>query len=134
MALIVSRPKYDIPPEGTYNARVSGINAVDDERYGQRFRFQFTLDEICREDGSPMTVLRSTSRYFTQNSRLTEIVQNILGRQLTPDELEEFDLESLIDSYVQIEIEHRQSESGNVYAVVKSIKHLVDHEKEDLPF
>ena len=125
MALIISRPKRELPPEGVYQAEVTGVVKKDHEEYGERAMFGFDLDGHCQEDGTPTRVFRSCSYILTPKAALTGVVADILGRVLTPAEAQEgFDLETLVGARVQIVIKHKQSSDASVYANVDTIIHV----------
>jgi len=124
MSLIARRPKRDLPPEGVYDAIVADIETESHEEYGERVRISMDLIEHFQEDGNRTRVFKSCSFNFTAKSALTSAVHDILGRQLTDEEIYDgFDLGRLADYQVQIVVKHKMSAAGNAYPVVDTIIH-----------
>ncbi len=67
--------------------------------YGERVGFEFTI-RGSQFDGEKIT--RSTASQINKRSKLTEVIQGILGRELTGKELQDgFDLKDLINKGMQ---------------------------------
>jgi hypothetical protein len=65
--------------DGTYKAVLSDIKQFTNT-YGQRVGFEFTVQGgEC--DGE--TVLRSTAPQLTKQSKLAQVIEGVLGRELT---------------------------------------------------
>ena len=129
MAIIISRPKRELPPEGVYQAKVASVEQNEHEEYGERAMFGFDLLDHFQEDGTMTRVFRSCSFKLTPKAALTGVVCDILGRSLAPEEAYGgFDLESLIGRLVQLVVKHKQSATGNMYATVDTIIHMDDSE------
>jgi hypothetical protein len=83
---------------GTYRAAVSNIKTFANN-YGERVGFEFTI-RGSQFDGEKIT--RSTASQINKRSKLTEVIQGILGRELTGKELQDgFDLKDLINKGMQ---------------------------------
>ncbi len=79
--------------DGTYRAKASNLKALANA-YGQRVGFEFTI-QGGQFDGQK--VLRSTAPQLTRQSKLAEVIEGILGRDLTATELQGgFDLDQLL--------------------------------------
>ena len=80
--------------DGSYEAILSNIKTFANT-YGQRIGFEFTV-KGGQFDGEK--VMRSTAPQLTRQSKLAEVIQGMLGRELTDKELQDgFDLEDLLD-------------------------------------
>ena len=101
--LMVKMEKRPLAPEGVYLTQVGSVTSEDHEEYGPRIQFAFPLEDLADEDGRPVVVFRSCSNKLTPRSALRGIVEGILGRKLTEEEVYNgFDLESLVGLPVQI--------------------------------
>ena len=97
MSLVVKQ-KDAVPAavlkDGSYKATLTSIKQFSNT-YGQRIGFEFTITG-GQFDGE--RVMRSTAPQLTKQSKLAEVIEGILGRELTTKELQGgFDLEDLID-------------------------------------
>ena len=103
---------------GTYRATVSNLRQFANT-YGERVGFEFTIS------GGPFDgekVLRSTAPQLTKQSKLAEVIEGILGRELTDKELQGgFDLEDLIDKECSILVLQSKSKTGTVYSNVERV-------------
>ena len=86
---------------------------------GERIGFEFTIQ------GGPFDgemVMRSTAPQLTRQSKLAEVIEGILGRDLTDKELQGgFDLEDLIDKECSILVLQSKSKTGTVYSNVERV-------------
>lgn len=100
--------------EGTYAAILTGIKQFQNT-YGQRIGFEFTID-------SGEKVMRSTAPQLTRQSKLAEVIEGMLGRELADKELREgFDVESLLDKKCSILVLQSKSKAGVVYSNVERV-------------
>ena len=82
-------------------------------------------------------VFRDCSPTLAPKSRLTEIVEALLGRQLTHAEVFEgdgFDLESLIGLPCEIIVTHHISQAGTQYDKIEAVAHRAGAKLNGLPF
>ena len=120
------KPKAATPAasikDGTYRATVSNLKQFANT-YGERIGFEFTI-QGGQFDGE--RVMRSTAPQLTKQSKLAEVIEGILGRDLTDKELQGgFDLEDLIDKECSILVLQSKSKTGAVYSnVAVSYTHL----------
>ena len=115
-------PKAAIPAasikDGTYLATVSNLKQFSNT-YGERIGFEFTISG-SQFDGEK--VMRSTAPQLTKQSKLAEVIEGILGRDLTDQELQGgFDLEDLIDKECSILVLQSKSKTGAVYSNVERV-------------
>jgi hypothetical protein len=103
--------------DGTYRATVSNLKQFANT-YGERIGFEFTISG-GQFDGEK--VMRSTAPQLTKQSKLAEVIEGILGRELTDKELQGgFDLEDLIDKECSILVLQSKSKTGAVYSAMSS--------------
>lgn len=121
MAFVV-KPKAATPAalikDGTYQASITGIKQFVNS-YGERIGFEFTIHG-GEFDGHK--VLRSTAPQLTKQSKLAEVIEGVLGRELTAKELQGgFDLDDLEDSACRILVLQSKSKTGVVYSNVERV-------------
>jgi hypothetical protein len=104
--------------DGTYRATVSNLKQFANT-YGERIGFEFTI-QGGQFDGE--RVMRSTAPQLTKQSKLAEVIEGILGRELNTKELQGgFDLEDLIDKECSILVLQSKSKTGAVYSNVERV-------------
>ena len=104
--------------DGTYRATVSNLKQFSNT-YGERIGFEFTISG-GQFDGEK--VMRSTAPQLTKQSKLAEVIEGILGRDLSDKELQGgFDLEDLIDKECSILVLQSKSKTGAVYSNVERV-------------
>ena len=104
--------------DGTYRATVSGLKQFANA-YGERIGFEFTIHG-GQFDGE--TVMRSTAPQLTKQSKLAEVIEGVLGRELTDKELRAgFDLDDLIDMQCSILVLQSKSKTGAAYSNVERV-------------
>jgi hypothetical protein len=104
--------------DGTYRATVSNLKQFANT-YGERIGFEFTIQggQFAGEK-----VIRSTAPQLTKQSKLAEVIEGIMGRELTAKELQGgFDLEDLIDKECSILVLQSKSKTGAVYSNVERV-------------
>jgi len=125
MPLYPRIPECHLPPEGKHRAKVVQVTAKESARFKKEICYTFELADLARDDGSRFWVFRSCKNLLTQKTELLSVTEHILGRALTKSELDgNIDLELLIGYVVEVEVVHRESRSGNTYAIVKTIAHV----------
>lgn len=116
------KPKAATPAalikDGTYRAVVSNLKQFANT-YGERIGFEFTI-QGGQFDGE--RVMRSTAPQLSKQSKLAEVIEGILGRELTDKELQGgFDLDELIDKECNILVLQSKSKAGAVYSNVERV-------------
>jgi hypothetical protein len=121
MAFLVSHQQEKAAPtlkDGTYKAVLSGLRQFSNT-YGPRVGFEFTVQ------GGPfdgVTVMRSTAPQLTKKSKLAQVIEGVLGRELTATEISAgFDLEQLIDRDCNILVLQSKSKAGSAYSSVERV-------------
>jgi hypothetical protein len=118
----VVKPKPVTAPvvirDGTYPATLSNVSQFANI-YGERIGFEFTINS---GDYKGQKVMRSTATELTKMSKLAQVIEGILGRNLTSKELSSgVDLESMVGHNCQILVLQSQSKSGTVYSNVERV-------------
>ena len=104
--------------DGSYKATLTSIKQFANT-YGERIGFEFTISG-GQFDGEQ--VMRSTAPQLTKQSKLAEVIEGILGRDLTDKDLQGgFDLEDLIDKECNILVLQSKSKTGTVYSNVEKV-------------
>ena len=104
--------------DGTYRAVVSNLKQFANT-YGERVGFEFTI-KGGQFDGE--RVMRSTAPQLSKQSKLAEVIEGILGRELTDKELQGgFDLDELIDKECNILVLQSKSKAGVTYSNVERV-------------
>ena len=104
--------------DGTYQAVLSDVKKFTNT-YGERVGFEFTIQG--GEYGG-QKVMRSTAPQLTRMSKLTQVVEGVLGRDLTDAELSQgIDLEAVVGKSCQILVLQSKGKSGVVYSNVERV-------------
>lgn len=103
-------------------------------QYGERDVFKLTFEvDAAREDGSPFCVW---SRPFTpslnEKANFRKFLRQWFGRDLTAQELQEFDTESLIGRPAFLVVIHEEGSNGETYANITAITPHKDAHGEPL--
>ena len=111
-------PAAAVIKDGTYRATVSNLKQFANT-YGERIGFEFTI-QGGQFDGE--RVMRSTAPQLSKQSKLAEVIEGILGRELTDKELQGgFDLDDLIDKECNILVLQSKSKAGVTYSNVERV-------------
>ena len=87
----------------------------------EKFRFVFEIGET-KDDGSPWCVWSAPfTPSYHDNSALRPFLRKWMGRELSADEVKEFDTENLLGRPAHITVIHEHSE-GEVYANIALIQ------------
>ena len=104
--------------DGTYKATLTNIKQFSNT-YGQRIGFEFT---VLGGPADGDKVMRSTAPQLTKQSKLAEVIEGMLGRDLTDQEIQAgFDLEDLLDRECNILVLQSKSKTGAVYSNVERV-------------
>ena len=104
--------------DGTYRATLTNIKQISNTD-GQRIGFEFT---VLGGHADGEKVMRSTAPQLTKQSKLAEVIEGMLGRDLTDKELRDgFDLEELLDRECSVLVLQSRSKSGSTYSNVERV-------------
>ena len=119
---IVLKPKSNteavVVPEGIHKATLSKVTQFTNA-YGLRVGFEFTLHG---KDVEGKAVMRSTNPVLTAKSKLAEVLNGLLGRELTIDEINSgYDVDKLIGKDCNVLVLNSKAKNGAVYSNVERI-------------
>jgi hypothetical protein len=103
-------------------ADVTPLKTVQTQ-YGpkEKFRFVFEIGET-KEDGTPWCVWSAPfTPSYHENSALRPFLRKWMGRELTADEIKNFDTEDMLGRTAHITVIHEHSE-GEIYANIALIQ------------
>ena len=128
--IVKAKANYTPAPAGTPAAVC--IDVVDlgelkvefggEAKMRHKVRIVWQIDAY-REDGKPFYVSKRYTHSLHEKASLRKDLESWLGRALTAQELEGFDLESLLSSACLLNIIH-ENKNGQTYANVASIMPL----------
>ena len=119
---IVLKPKSNnavvVVPEGIHKATLSKVTQFSNA-YGLRVGFEFTLHG---QDVEGKAVMRSTNPVLTAKSKLAEVLNGLLGRELTNDEINSgYDFDKLVGKDCNILVLNSKGKNGAVYSNVERV-------------
>lgn len=124
--LVIREGKEFVPaPEGEHNAIC--IDVVDlglqMTPWGEKpkIRIVWELPECPMEDGRPFIVNNRYSPTLDERSTLRKHLQLWRGKMFSQDELQGFNLESIIGSCCRLIIQHRPNPKGKIFANIETI-------------
>lgn len=107
-----------VVPEGSYKATLSKVTQFANA-YGERIGFEFSLHGEGVEGAA---VMRSTNPVLTAKSKLAEVLNGLLGRELTHDEINKgVDVEQMIGTECNVLVLNNKSKTGATYSNVERI-------------
>jgi hypothetical protein len=112
-----SKPSV-VVKDGTYQAVLSDVRKFTNA-YGERVGFEFTIQG---GEYAGQKVMRSTAPQLSKLSKLAQVVEGVLGRDLTDAELSQgIDLGVVVGKPCQILVLQSKSKSGVVYSNVERV-------------
>ena len=100
--------------DGVYPATLTKVTSFSNV-YGARIGFEFTLD-------SGEKIMRSTSPVLSEKGHLTNVLQGLLGRELTRAEIEGgVDAEELVGTCCQVLVAKSKSKAGAVFSNIEKV-------------
>lgn len=119
MGIIVSAGSFVPAPEGAWQAVLADVvdkgieevtfNNVKKEQHSIVLVFQ--LEELM-DNGKPFAVTRKFNATLHERGALRKFLVAMRGKNFSPDELKEFDLEGLIGQNVSLNIVHNETPRG----------------------
>lgn len=138
MPVIVNRGGRDFVPAPAGLHQAVCIDVIElgeiDGKYGRKrwVELRWQIDELT-EDGAPFLVRQRYTASLHEKARLRHHLDAWRGKAFTPKELEGFDLETLVGVNGQINVVHRTSAQGAIFANVDSIVKLAKGMKPMVP-
>lgn len=103
---------------GTYKAHLSGVREFANN-YGPRVGFEFTLDG---GDFDGKKVMRSTAPSLSKESKLAEVIEGLMGRSLSEEELEQgVELLDLVGKSCEVLVIVERNRSGKPFSNVVKV-------------
>ena len=104
---------------------VEDLGWIEEEYNGQKnvrhkVLIYFQIKDIEPNSGKPFLVVKRYTASLHEKANLRKDIETWFGRDLTPEEIGEFDLEELIGDNCQLVIAHRESK-GKTYANIQTI-------------
>jgi hypothetical protein len=121
MPLIAKVPERRLCPMGAHKAKVEKIEPKHHQEWGERVLFIFLLVGKAYDDRMPIRQFTEAGNTLTRKSKLRKFVEGILGRKLTNEEVQGFDLETLIGHECQIVVKHEEGVDGNMYSRIETV-------------
>lgn len=105
-------------PQGAYKAQLVKVNRSSNA-YGERIHFEFCLHGASVEG---IVVSKSTNPVLTAKSKLAEVLHGLLGRALTPAEINKgVNVEQMIGTACNVLVLNSKSKTGATYSNVERI-------------
>ena len=105
-------------PDGSYRATLTKVIQFNNA-YELRVGFKFTLHGNGVEG---KLLMRSTKSVLTAKSKLAEIIEGVIGRELSIDEIKSgFDVDKLIGKECNVLVLNSKSKNGAIYTNVEKI-------------
>ena len=119
---IVLKPKSKteavVVPDGSYKATLSKVTQFSNA-YGLRVGFEFILHGKGVEGAA---VMRSTNTELTSKSKLAEVLNGLLGRELSDAEIHKgYDIEQLVGKDCNVLVLNSKSKNGAIYSNIERI-------------
>lgn len=121
---LTSRSNFEPAPDGVHDAVTVDVvdNGMVDGQFGPKHKLTIVWQiEECMESGKPFLVSKRYNASIHPKSTLRKDIKSWRGKDLTDQEAQEFDLESVIGSQAQLVIQHNTSSDGTTYANVIAI-------------
>ena len=100
--------------DGIYPATLTKVTSFSNV-YGQRIGFEFTLN-------TGEKIMRSTSPVLSEKGHLTNVLQGLLGRDLTREEIEGgVDAEDLVGTCCQVLVVKSKSKAGAAFSNIEKV-------------
>lgn len=103
------------------------LGTIIDEKWGKERRQVLMMFELPEErieiDGKslPRAISKTYTLSLGEKAVLRKDLESWLGRNLEPSDLKAFDLQKMFDVPVMLQVMHRKSKAGKVYANINAI-------------
>lgn len=129
-----SESNFAPAPAGGHIARCFGCVSLgtqpsNNPQFDPAFKIML-LWELCNEgievDGKlvPMTITREYTSSLSAKANLRKDLESWRGREFTPEELKGFDVAKVVGQPCYLNVIHRKSAKGKIYAAVSSVMRL----------
>lgn len=138
MAIILQKKPVELPPKGTFPARcyqMIQIGTIKEEfkkdtKWISKVRIGFELPTELKifdeEKGEqPFVISQEYSLSMSTKSKLKAMLESWRGETFSKEEMKGFDITEMVGEPCLINISHKESESGNMYAQITSVTPLV---------
>ena len=122
--IISSTKNYKPAPEGITNAVCVDVEdcGVTETQWGPRHQVKFIWEiPALKENGKRFTVSRRYTASTHEKSALRKDLKSWRGRDLAPEELKGFEINSMIEQPCQLVLVHEQGKDGRTYARVENV-------------
>jgi hypothetical protein len=129
MGIFAETKVYPKAPEGVHRAVCYAIYDIGTQEGGnfgpkRQVVFQWELSDEPMEDGRPFAVSETYSLSMNEKANLRKKLEAWRGKSFTDKEAREFDVSSMLGKPCQIQIAHKESSKGGVFANVTAIMAL----------
>ena len=113
--------EFDPHPEGEHVGEIVDVidQGLRESKFGAREKFSIVIESetALQEDGRPFSLWVWVTKSGSAKSKLTELRQKLLRRNLTAEERKSFDpIQEMVGRKVRYMVAHTLSENGQVYA------------------
>jgi len=109
-------------PTGIHDAVLQSVETREHEIYGDYLSTTFSVVATIDDDDLQFQVTFLCSLNLRPNSKLRNMVESIIGRQITNEEAETgFDVDKLIGSTCRVNVASSEAKDGNTYSRVESV-------------
>ncbi len=132
----VEKKERKLIPEGNHAARVYRIielghcptefQGVPDTKHVMRLGFEFPNETADFGDGEekPFVLDKEFTISMFEKANLRKVVEAALGTTLKDEEADSFDITDIMGKTLMIDVRHKESKSGNIYANMKAFSSL----------
>jgi hypothetical protein len=118
---------YQILHIGTIKTGFKDKEGVDESADTVRLTFELCNERKVFKEGDeakPLSVSRDFSFYMSPKANLRKFVEGMIGTVLDEDEAATFDLEGLLGEDCLLNVVHKTSKAGNIYALISGASPL----------
>ena len=110
--------RSNLVESGIYPAHLIGVKQFANQ-FGERLGFVF---RIAGGPSEGITLQRSTGPHLSKRSKLAEVVEGMLGRDLTDQELKAgIDLDELVGNQCNLLVVKQHSKEGQIFSNIDKI-------------
>ncbi len=122
---------FSVAPDGIYVCKLKEIESLEQPSFDDqaimepkyKWVFEGANDDATDDDGKPFRFVKFTKRdYGHEKAGMTILLDSMLGRHLTQDEFEEFDLPDLTARKFRVCVEETNNAKGNAINKILWVK------------